>query len=104
MSVRSRSDRHVVVYLAFLSAVPDTHVARKFGALDRQVDYTRVNVGRMLDVFRGTPSYQLVGTWESVAAPLTSGKPTAVPSDVVVVAANSPVRLSNTSTVIPATT
>ena len=34
------------------------HVARKFGALDRQVDYTRVNVGRMLDVFRDTPLHR----------------------------------------------
>ncbi|HWH08663.1 MAG TPA: helicase-related protein, partial [Candidatus Thermoplasmatota archaeon] len=34
------------------------HVARKFGALDRQVDYARVNVGRMLDVFRETPLHR----------------------------------------------
>lgn len=34
------------------------HVARKFGALDRQVDYQRVNVGRMLDVFRDTPLHR----------------------------------------------
>ncbi len=34
------------------------HTARKFGALSRQVDYQRVNVGRMLDVFKGTPLHQ----------------------------------------------
>jgi ATP-dependent Lhr-like helicase len=34
------------------------HTARKFGALARQVDYQRVNVGRMLDVFKGTPLHQ----------------------------------------------
>jgi ATP-dependent Lhr-like helicase len=34
------------------------HVARKFGALSREVDYQRVNVGRLLDVFKGTPLHQ----------------------------------------------
>lgn len=34
------------------------HAARKFGALSRQIDYARVNVGRMLDVFKDTPLHQ----------------------------------------------
>ena len=34
------------------------HVARKFGALEKQIDYTRVNVGRLLDVFKGTPLHK----------------------------------------------
>lgn len=34
------------------------HAARKFGALDRQIDYTRVNVGRLLDVFKDTPLHR----------------------------------------------
>lgn len=34
------------------------HVARKFGALDRQIDYARVNVGRLLDVFKDTPLHR----------------------------------------------
>lgn len=34
------------------------HVARKFGALDKQIDYQRINVGRLLDVFKDTPLHQ----------------------------------------------
>ena len=34
------------------------HSARKFGALERQIDYQRVNVGRLLDVFRDTPLHR----------------------------------------------
>ncbi len=34
------------------------HVARKFGALDKKVDYHRVNVARLLDVFKGTPLHR----------------------------------------------
>lgn len=34
------------------------HVARKFGALDRKIDYQRVNVGRLLDVFKETPLHR----------------------------------------------
>ncbi|HUR67865.1 MAG TPA: DEAD/DEAH box helicase [Candidatus Thermoplasmatota archaeon] len=34
------------------------HSARKFGALDREIDYQRVNVGRLLDVFKGTPLHK----------------------------------------------
>jgi ATP-dependent Lhr-like helicase len=34
------------------------HSARKFGALSRDIDYQRVNVGRLLDVFKDTPLHQ----------------------------------------------
>ena len=34
------------------------HAARKFGALDRQVDYQRINVGRLLEVFKDTPLHR----------------------------------------------
>ena len=34
------------------------HSARKFGALSRQIDYQRVNVGRLLDVFKDTPLHK----------------------------------------------
>lgn len=34
------------------------HSARKFGALNRQIDYQRVNVGRLLDVFKDTPLHK----------------------------------------------
>lgn len=34
------------------------HAARKFGALDRKIDYGRVNVGRLLDVFKDTPLHR----------------------------------------------
>jgi ATP-dependent Lhr-like helicase len=34
------------------------HVARKFGALSRDVDYQRVSMARLLTVFEGTPMYR----------------------------------------------
>lgn len=34
------------------------HSARKFGALNREIDHQRVNVGRLLDVFKGTPLHK----------------------------------------------
>lgn len=34
------------------------HVARKFGALSRDVDHQRVNMARLLAVFEGTPMYK----------------------------------------------
>lgn len=34
------------------------HVARKFGALSREIDHQRLNVGRLLDVFRDTPLHR----------------------------------------------
>ncbi|WP_174591780.1 DEAD/DEAH box helicase [Methanocella conradii] len=33
------------------------HVARKFGALSRDVDYERISMGKLLKVFEGTPMY-----------------------------------------------
>jgi ATP-dependent Lhr-like helicase len=33
------------------------HVARKFGALRKEIDHTRVNVGKLLDAFIDTPLY-----------------------------------------------
>lgn len=34
------------------------HVARKFGALSRDVDYQRISMARLLSVFEGTPMYR----------------------------------------------
>lgn len=34
------------------------HVARKFGALSRDVDYQRISMTRLLSVFEGTPMYR----------------------------------------------
>jgi len=33
------------------------HVARKFGALGRDVDYERISMKRLLEVFERTPMY-----------------------------------------------
>lgn len=34
------------------------HVARKFGALDKRIDYGRISVNRLLDVFKDTPIHK----------------------------------------------
>lgn len=34
------------------------HVARKFGALSRDVDYERISMDKLLNVFEGTPMYE----------------------------------------------
>ncbi len=34
------------------------HVARKFGAISRDVDYQRISMARLLSVFEGTPMYR----------------------------------------------
>ena len=34
------------------------HVARKFGAFSRDVDYQRVSMAKLLAVFEGTPMYR----------------------------------------------
>jgi ATP-dependent Lhr-like helicase len=34
------------------------HVARKFGAFSRDVDYQRISMARLLSVFEGTPMYK----------------------------------------------
>lgn len=34
------------------------HVARKFGVLSRDIDYKKVNVARLLDLYRGTPLWR----------------------------------------------
>ncbi|HWQ19653.1 MAG TPA: DEAD/DEAH box helicase, partial [Methanotrichaceae archaeon] len=34
------------------------HVARKFGALSRDIDYQKVSISRLLGVFEGTPMYR----------------------------------------------
>ncbi|HWG90973.1 MAG TPA: DEAD/DEAH box helicase [Candidatus Thermoplasmatota archaeon] len=34
------------------------HVARKFGALEREVDYKKISLARLMDAFKGTPLYR----------------------------------------------
>ncbi|MDM7934302.1 MAG: helicase-related protein, partial [Methanothrix sp.] len=34
------------------------HVARKFGAISRDVDYQRIGMGKLLSIFQGTPMYR----------------------------------------------
>jgi len=34
------------------------HVARKFGALSKEIDYERVSIRKLLEIFEGTPIYE----------------------------------------------